>query len=322
MFYTAVYAFIAALLVTVMGCVIHINICRRKQLGQYIREDGPDGHEKKAGTPTMGGAVFITVSIIVGLLLIGPAKDAMVIYFVILACGTIGFIDDYIKIFKNRSLGLKARSKLAGLVLITAGIIIMLHYFGLYSTELLLPVVNRVFDIGVLYPLFLLLLLTGFSNSVNLTDGLDGLAAGVSALSIMAYVFIGLWSNQDSIVIISVILVAALVGFLFYNRYPAKLFMGDTGSLSLGGALTALAVVTKTELFLVIIGGVFFIEALSVIIQVISFKTTGKRIFLMSPLHHHFEKKGWSEQMIVIMFWFLTLVLAIVGLYAYNRAIQ
>ncbi len=316
---TVILAFITAIVVSAVGCSLHIQYFKRKKIGQLIREDGPREHYKKTGTPTMGGIVLILTAVLTSLVFYGPDKHMAVVLVVMLACCLIGFVDDYIKLFKKRSLGLKARSKIAGKVLITSVVILLLNHFEIYSTSLVIPVINSVVDIGYFYPVLIFLLVTGFSNSVNLTDGLDGLAAGAAVISILAYASIAHLAGLDSVLIISISLVGACIGFLIFNRHPARLFMGDVGSLALGGALAALAIVTKTELLLLLIGGIFVIEALSVTAQVISFRTTGKRIFLMSPLHHHFEEKGWNERMIVVLFWLVTLILAIVGLFEYNR---
>ncbi len=306
-------------IITVVASPILIKRMLFLQYGQQIRTDGPAGHALKAGTPTMGGVVFILAAAMISLLLAGRSPLLLTALLVTLGCGAIGFFDDYFKIARGRSLGLKARSKLAGEVVITLLFIVLLRYLGLYSTVISLPSFNLVIDLGYFYPLFVYLVISASSNSVNLTDGADGLAAGTAVIALAAFGHIAVQQSVGEIALFCAALSGGCLGFLVYNYYPARLFMGDVGSLSLGGAFAAVAVLTKTELFLLIIGGVFVIEALSVIVQVTSFRFTGRRILLMSPLHHHFELKGWSEWRIVKTFWFIALVFALIGLGAYSR---
>ncbi len=312
-------AAVVTFLVTVIACPFFINRMKLLQYGQQIREDGPAGHSAKAGTPTMGGVVFLLAAALVSVLMAGFSPVVYAVLLVALGCGLIGFLDDYIKVAHNRSLGLKARSKLISLLVISVLFILLLLQFGHYSTAVLLPFTNFEIDLGLLYPLFIFLIITAASNSVNLTDGIDGLAAGTAVVALGAFTFLALQAGRAEIALFCAALAGACLGFLVFNRHPARLFMGDVGSLSLGGAFAAVAVLTKTELFLLLIGGIFVLEALSVIAQVISFRLTGRRILLMSPLHHHFELKGWSEWRVVTVFWSGSLIFALVGVLAYGR---
>lgn len=311
-------AIVVTFIITLIACPIFIKRMRLLQYGQQIREDGPGRHSEKAGTPTMGGTVFILAAVLVSIPAGKFSPVLLTAVLVIVGCGLIGFFDDYQKVAHNRSLGLKARSKIAAQIVIALILIILLHLTGLYSTVLTIPFTMIVIDIGLLYPLLIFILITASTNSVNLTDGLDGLAAGVSAIGLIAYAYIASLSGLPELSVVAVSLAAACLGFLIYNRHPARLFMGDTGSLALGGAFAVMAVLTKTELLLIIIGLVFVVEALSVIAQVASFQLTGKRIFLMSPLHHHFELKGWSEWRVVTFFWVGGFLSAILGVIAYR----
>ncbi len=306
-------------LATAIVCPFFINRMKQLQYGQQIRDDGPARHSLKAGTPTMGGMVMLLAAAAVSIIFAGKSPVLYLLLMVTLGCGLIGFLDDYLKLFFNRSLGLKARSKLAGLIALSLIYILFSGYMGLYSTKLVLPFFNLVFDLGIVYPLFVFIIIFGFSNSVNLTDGVDGLAAGTAAIALIAFLIIAITTGFPETAIFCAALTGACLGFLIYNRHPARLFMGDVGSLALGGALAALSLVTKAELFLVIIGGIFVLEAFSVIAQVTSFQLTGRRIFLMSPLHHHFELKGWSEWRVVRVFWGVALLFAVTGVAVFSR---
>ncbi|MFZ5944151.1 MAG: phospho-N-acetylmuramoyl-pentapeptide-transferase [Bacillota bacterium] len=295
-----------------------IPALRRLKFGQSVRDDGPKRHLQKQGTPTMGGVMFL-FSLTLGTVFV--AQESLITYVLLiftLGYGLIGFIDDYIKIIKKRSLGLKARDKLIGQLILSVLLAwSAVNYLG-RGTQLLVPFIGNTFDLGVFYIPFVVFVAIGTTNAVNLTDGLDGLAAGITLFVSLGYVLLGFSEELFSITVFSAALVGSCLGFLFFNIHPAKVFMGDTGSLALGGAIAALAVFTKTELFLPIIGGVYVLEALSVIMQVISFKLTGQRIFLMSPLHHHFELKGWSEERVVLTFWTAAALLVVAGLMSYN----
>lgn len=312
-------AVVVTFLVTVISCPFFINRMRLLQYGQQIREDGPARHASKAGTPTMGGIIILLAATVISIIMAGRSPVLYLLLLITLGCGLIGFLDDYFKIARSLSLGLKARTKLAGEFALVLIFILLARFMGLYSSELILPFFNLAIDIGIFYPAFVFLMITGFSNSVNLTDGVDGLAAGTSVISLMALIIIAIMAGYPEAAILCAALAGACLGFLVFNRHPARLFMGDVGSLALGGAFAALAVVTKSELFFVIIGGIFVLEAFSVIIQVTSFRLTGRRVLLMSPLHHHFELKGWSEWRVVTTFWSGSLFFALIGVLAYGR---
>nr|WP_139279010.1 phospho-N-acetylmuramoyl-pentapeptide-transferase [Seinonella peptonophila] len=309
-----------------------IPMLRRLKFGQSIREEGPEAHLKKAGTPTMGGAIILIAILLTALpfssfvLLNLNHKeyainsDLFFLLFATMGYGIIGFLDDYIKVVMKRSLGLTANQKLLGqlfigLVLFWVLMEVRVYQPDKYIFSVTIPGTGLAIELNWLYLPLLLLMMIGSSNAVNLTDGLDGLLAGTAAVAYGAYAVIGMVQSNYTVAIFSISVVGALLGFLVYNAHPAKVFMGDTGSLALGGGLAALAVITKTELLLPIIGGVFVVETLSVMIQVMSFKTRGRRIFRMSPLHHHFELVGWSEWRVVTTFWFVGLLLAGFGVY-------
>ncbi len=314
-------AFAIALVVTLAMGLLLIPWLKRLKFGQNIRSDGPSRHLQKAGTPTMGGIVFLA-GIFVAVLLIAPERvDALVVLAITLGYGLIGFLDDYIKIVLRRSLGLRAREKLLGQIILAVLLAYGVVFWWDRGTALVLPFSGYFTSGGIQLELgwwpflaFTLLVVVGTANAVNLTDGLDGLAAGTSLLAAAAMMLIALKVDKYGVAAVMAALSGGCLGFLFYNRHPARVFMGDTGSLALGGGLGAAAVVTRSELFFVIIGGIFVVEVLSVMIQVISFQTTGRRIFRMSPLHHHFELGGWSENRVVLTFWFITLLLGITGL--------
>jgi phospho-N-acetylmuramoyl-pentapeptide-transferase len=306
---------------------------RRQKNGQPIREDGPESHiEGKAGTPTMGGVLIlgavVTSSLLWARLDIGYV---WMVLFVTIAFGAIGFVDDYQKVTRNSHAGVSGRVRLALGFVIAA----VAGYWavGMHPEELqnriAIPVVSGLLNLGLLFLPFAMLVIVGSANAVNLTDGLDGLAImpvmiAAGSLGVIAYAvgrtdfteYLGInyVPGTGEILIFTAGLIGGGLGFLWYNAPPAAVFMGDTGSLALGGALGAIAVATKHEIVLAIVGGLFVVEAMSVIIQVAYFKSTGKRVFLMAPIHHHFEKKGWSEPQIVIRFWIISLILALVGL--------
>ena len=311
-----------------------INFLRRKQKrGQPIRDDGPDTHFVKAGTPTMGGLLILSALLVSTLL--WARLDSPFVWIVLMVTfgfGMIGFADDYAKVTKQTTKGVSSRMRLLLGFLIAAlagGFAAHFHPPAL-SDELALPLFkNLLIDLGVLFVPFAMIVIVGAANAVNLTDGLDGLAVmpvmiAAATFGIIAY-FVGNLKFADylglhyvpgtgEILVFAAALIGGGLGFLWYNAPPAAVFMGDTGSLALGGALGAIAVVTKHEIVLAIVGGLFVVEALSVIIQVAYFKRTGRRVFLMAPIHHHFEKKGWSEPQIVIRFWIISLILALIGL--------
>ena len=343
------YASITALLISLFLGPWLITRLREFQIGQHIREEGPKSHQKKAGTPTMGG-VLIVVSILLPTLLWANLRNRYV-WLAVLATigfGVVGFADDYIKIVRKRSLGLTVREKLGFQTLIALSVsvfLLYLNYIHLYDTRLNVPffktfaptlLIDKLFNtpyawfFGYLpFLAFVWVVIVGSSDAVNLTDGLDGLAIGCTliasaALTALTYVTgnavlsdyldISFIRQAGELTIFCGSMVGASLGFLWYNAHPAEVFMGDVGSLALGGAIGTVAVIIKQELLLIFIGGVFVAEALSVMIQVISFKTRGKRVFRMAPLHHHFELQGWSESKVIIRFWIVAFILALFAL--------
>lgn len=291
-----------------------IPLLRRLKFGQQIRKEGPKAHQKKAGTPTMGGTIILLALSVAALRFADKNTDLLILLVATLGYGLVGFLDDYIKILFKRSLGLTAKQKLLGQLIVSAVVCYLLVRIG-HSTDIVLPFFDLSIPLGWFYFPFIVILMLGMSNAVNFTDGLDGLLAGTSAVAFGAFIIIAMKMHHPEAAIFSAAMVGAVLGFLVFNAHPAKVFMGDTGSLGIGGGLAAVAILTKAELLLLIIGGVFVCEVLSVIIQVVSFKTRGKRVFKMSPIHHHFELCGWSEWRVVITFWIVGLILAGFGLY-------
>lgn len=286
-----------------------IPILRKMKFGQQIRADGPQGHLKKKGTPTMGG-IIILLALSVAFLRFSEKTEPF--YILLVAClgfGFIGFLDDYIKIVFKRSLGLTARQKLFGQLLFAAIVCVLLIRYG-HDTTIYFPPFHYSLDLQWFYYPFIVIFMLGFTNAVNFTDGLDGLLSGTTAIAFGALAVIAMFHTGQEAAIFSGAMIGSVLGFLVFNAHPAKVFMGDTGSLGIGGGLVAVSILTKTEFLLLIIGGIFVIEIMSVVLQVISFKTRGKRIFKMSPIHHHFELSGWSEWRVVVTFWTVGLVLA------------
>jgi phospho-N-acetylmuramoyl-pentapeptide-transferase len=313
----------ASLLICVFLGPKFIDYIRTKEFGQQIREEGPAGHHGKAGTPTMGGLIIFLAVTLTFVILSAPDYDwaSLAVLGTALASAALGFVDDWTKVAKKRSLGVRARTKIA----VQAVIAIVLWYVATEKVGLPSELRFRVFDasvdLGVFYPLLIFLVLGGATNGVNLTDGLDGLAAGCSAIVLLAYVAMTNITGQQSMSLVSACLVGACVGFLWFNAFPATVFMGDTGSLGLGGAIAALAVMTQTEMLLLIIGGIFVIEALSVAIQVFAFQRFRKRVFLMAPIHHHFELMAWSETKIILRFWIVAAVCSAIGFTLYQQSV-
>ncbi len=338
-----------SLVFTMFGTIGAIRFLTRRGYGQLIRDDGPTTHHTKRGTPTMGGAVIIGASLAAygaaHLFTLTPLTvSGVLVLFLMAGLGLIGFLDDYIKISKQRSLGLRSKQKLAGQTLVAVIFAVLALQFPNSSFRTpAVPYISFVRDTNVnlafagtlvgllLFVLWANLMIAGTSNGVNLTDGLDGLATGTSVMVFAAYVLISIWQfNQNcqtnpgvkcyevrdahDLAVVAACVMGACFGFLWWNASPAKIFMGDTGSLSLGGALAGLAITTRTELLVVILGGLFVIITLSVIIQVGSFKMTGKRVFRMAPLQHHFELVGWNEVTIVIRFWIIAGLFVALGL--------
>lgn len=287
---------------------------RKLKAGQSIREDGPQSHMVKAGTPTMGGLIFL-LSLLIGCLVFRLfSLKIFLLLFSTLAFGAVGFVDDYIKVVKKRNLGFTAIQKFTCQLVIALILVLIQMKSKNLSTRVYLPFSGRPWEMGLWYIPFILFVVVGTVNSVNLTDGLDGLSSGVT---ISVAFFFGLAAKLMGEVEISrfaFILLGGLLGFLLYNKYPAKVFMGDTGSLALGGAIAGLAVLLGLPLLLPLAGGIYFIETLSVIIQVLVFKKTGKRVFLMSPIHHHYEQKGWHETKVVRVFVLVSVLLCLLAL--------
>jgi phospho-N-acetylmuramoyl-pentapeptide-transferase len=300
-----------------------IEYLRLREFGQHIREEGPEEHHEKAGTPTMGGLLIFTAISVPYFVLSDLDTQSLAVYGVALGCAVIGFIDDYLKIARRRSLGLSARYKL----LLQLGLALGLWYVARHSvgleSSLELRISHASLDIpDAVYPLVIFLVIAGSSNAVNLTDGLDGLAAGCCAIVLLAYTAITfITTGQHSLSLLSACLVGGCIGFLWFNAFPASIFMGDTGSLGLGGAIGALAVMTQTEILLIITGGIFVIEALSVALQVATFKMLRRRVLLMAPVHHHFELMAWSETKIMLRFWIIAAVCSGIGFTLYQQSI-
>ncbi|MEU9448261.1 phospho-N-acetylmuramoyl-pentapeptide-transferase [Streptomyces sp. NPDC048277] len=337
---------VIGLFLTLIGTPLLIKLLARKGYGQYIRDDGPREHASKRGTPTMGGIAFILATVAAYFLSkvitgYAPTYSGVLVLGLMCGMGLVGFLDDYIKIVKRRSLGLRAKAKMAGQLIVGISFAVLSLMFAdargntPASTKL-----SFITDFGwtigpVLFVVWALFMILAMSNGVNLTDGLDGLATGASVLVFGAYTFIGVWQFQEScanattltnpaacyevrdpldLAVIASALMGSCLGFLWWNTSPAKIFMGDTGSLALGGVLTGLAILSRTEILVAIMGGLFVLITMSVVIQVGSFKLTGKRVFRMAPLQHHFELKGWSEVLVVVRFWIIQGICVIVGL--------
>jgi len=279
-----------------------INFLRRRQMGELVRDLGLEGQKQKEGTPTMGG-VMIVLAVTAATLLFAPLTvTTLLALFIFLGHFLLGFADDYIKVVKKRNLGLRAYQKLLGQLIIAFVTIFIGSTLLAHDTSVWVPLMGERIDIGILYYVLVIFVLVGTSNAVNLTDGLDGLASGTVAVAALFYAVL-MYGVDGGLMAFSTAIIGACIGFLWYNHHPARIFMGDTGSLALGGALAGVAILSHTELLLPIVGFVFFCEALSVILQVASFQTRGKRIFRMSPIHHHFELGGWSETRVVYTFW-------------------
>ena len=300
-------------LIPVITLPYFINYLRKHNMGQRIRQEGPDLHQHKMGTPTMGGVIIILTLIII-LLLVPYNKYVLWSLIIAVGFGLIGLVDDLIKYLKKRSLGLLTMQKLLLQIALALIVAYGVQQSTDLGTEIYIPFLKNSIDLGIMFVPFVVLVMVSSVNAVNLTDGLDGLAAGLIIISMFSFALIAYMQNIESIGIFSLIVAFTSLGFLVYNFFPAQIFLGDVGSLALGGALASVAIFTRTELFLLIIGGVFVIETLSVIFQVISVKLRGKIIFKMSPIHHHFELCGWKEPKIIIIFWIAGIILALIGI--------
>jgi phospho-N-acetylmuramoyl-pentapeptide-transferase len=312
-----VIPFAIALILTVITTPTFISFMEKRNGGQCIREEGPKSHMSKSGTPTMGGLALILAVLVTCAAVSDLNTDMLIILAAFLGYGLLGFLDDFVKVSMKRNLGLTARQKLLFQTVIAVGLAIYQAKVSVYGTTIVIPFTDTFVDLGIFYVPFIAFVVVSMANSVNLTDGLDGLAAGVTMFVALFLALVGNAFNFASASVFCSAITGACLGFLFYNRYPAKVFMGDTGSMALGGGIAAAAIIMNIELIIPIAGGVYVAEALSVILQVLYFKRTGgKRLFKMAPLHHHFELSGWKETRVVAMFWAATLVLCVISLLA------
>ena len=325
---------IAGLIAMVAAVVIgpkFIEMLRARNLGQQIRAEGPAAHVVKQGTPTMGGLLIIASALFPFLVLSQYTAEALTVLFVTLGCAAIGFADDYLKLRRRRSLGLPGRWKMIMLVVVTIVAALLLRETQAFTTSIYVPVAGWELDLGFLFYPFLFLVIGGTVNGANLTDGIDGLAAGTATIMLLTFLAIAgiSWIRSGppgdrsevylDIATLAAALIGGTIGFLWYNAFPAEVFMGDTGSMALGGAIAGFAIVTRTEILLLLIAGIFVIEVLSLIIQVVSFKRTGRRVFLMAPIHHHFEMKAWSETKVMVRFWIICAILCASGFALFYR---
>ena len=291
---------------------IFIPMLHKLKFGQNIRKEGPKSHFKKSGTPTIGGLIFfISVTVTMLVMRFKVTDKEMIILYATFAFAFIGFLDDILKIIHKDNLGLKAGQKM--ILLLIFSVALAWYGYKYVGSDLLVPFTNIKWNLGILYIPFVIIYYAAVTNAVNLTDGLDGLATSVTIVVLTFFAIVGFKTGNNHVGVFAVALIGALLGFLKFNAFPAKIFMGDTGSLGLGGAVATMALMLKMPLFVIIVGGIYLFETLSVIIQVTSFKLTGKRVFKMAPVHHHFEQLGWSEVKIVTVFSIITAILCIIG---------
>jgi phospho-N-acetylmuramoyl-pentapeptide-transferase len=325
---------IAGLIAMVAAVVIgpkFIELLRTRNLGQQIRAEGPSTHIVKQGTPTMGGLLILASAVVPFLFLSQYTAEGLTVLFIVLGCALIGFTDDYLKLRRRHSLGLSGRRKMVGLAVVTVGAAILLEQSASFTTEVYVPVAGWTLDLSYGYYALLFLVIAGTVNSANLTDGVDGLAAGVIVIMLLTFLAIAgiSWirsgdpgARSDTLLDVATLaaaLIGGTIGFLWYNAFPAEVMMGDTGSFALGGAIAGFAIVTGTEILLPLIAGIFVIEVLTWIIQIVSFKRTGRRVFLIVPIHHHFEMKAWSETKIMVRFWILGAIFCTIGFVLFYR---
>jgi phospho-N-acetylmuramoyl-pentapeptide-transferase len=325
---------IAGLMAMVAAVVVgpkFIELLRARNLGQQIRAEGPATHIVKQGTPTMGGLLIVGAAIVPFLALSQYTAEGLTVLFITLGCAAIGFSDDYLKLRRRRSLGLPGRWKMLGLAVITVVAALLLRETEVFSTSIYFPVLGWELDLGPFFYPFLFLVIAGTVNGANLTDGIDGLAAGTVTIMLLTFLAIAgiAWLRSGApgersevyldLATLAAALIGGTIGFLWYNAFPAEVIMGDTGSMALGGAIAGFAIVTRTEILLLLIGGIFVIETLSLIIQVVSFKRTGRRVFLIAPIHHHFEMKAWSETKVMVRFWIICAILCASGFALFYR---
>jgi phospho-N-acetylmuramoyl-pentapeptide-transferase len=308
-----------------------IELLRARNVGQQIRAEGPASHVVKQGTPTMGGLLILGAAVIPFLALSQYTWEGLTVLFIVLSCAAIGFTDDFLKVRQRRSLGLPGRWKMVGLVVITVVVALMLRETAAFSTSIYVPVAGWDIDLGALFYPFLFLVIAGTVNGANLTDGIDGLAAGTVTIMLLTFLAVAgiAWLRSGDpgqrsevyldLATLAAALIGGTIGFLWYNAFPAEVIMGDTGSFALGGAIAGFAIVTHTELLLVLIGAIFVIETLSLIIQVVWFKRTGRRVFLIAPIHHHFEMKAWSETKVMVRFWIVCAIFCATGFALFYR---
>ena len=325
---------IAGLMAMVVAIVLgpkFIEQLRARNFGQQIRAEGPAAHVVKQGTPTMGGLLIVGSSVLPFLALSQYTAEAMTVLFATVGCAAIGFTDDYFKLRRRHSLGLPGRWKMVLLAAVTVGVALILQDTAADETLVYVPLTGWDLDLGILFYPFLFLVIAGTVNGANLTDGIDGLAAGTATIMLLTFLAIAgiSWLRSGApgersevyldVATLAAALIGATIGFLWYNAFPAEVFMGDTGSMALGGAIAGFAIVTGTEMLLLLIAGIFVIEVLSLIIQVVSFKRTGRRVFLMAPIHHHFEMKAWSETKVMVRFWIVCAILCASGFALFYR---
>jgi len=308
---------LVSFIIPIITLPFFIKYLKKHNVGQKIRQEGPDLHQHKMGTPTMGGAIVILTLAMVVLIFVPYNKYVLWSLAATVGFGLIGLIDDLIKYLKKRSLGLLTMQKLFLQIALALIVAYGVQQNTDLGTEIYLPFLKNSIDLGIMFMPFVVLVMVSSVNAVNLTDGLDGLSAGLIIITMLSFALIAYMQNMLPMSLFPLIVAFSSFGFLIYNFYPAKIFLGDVGSLALGGALASVAIFTKTELFLLIIGGIFVIETLSVILQVASVKLRGKIIFKMSPIHHHFELCGWKEPKIIVSFWIAGLILGFVGLLGY-----
>jgi phospho-N-acetylmuramoyl-pentapeptide-transferase len=325
---------IAGLLAMVAGVVIgprFIETLRARNLGQQIRAEGPSTHLVKQGTPTMGGLLIVVGAVLPFLALSQYTAEGLTVLVIVLGCAAIGFTDDYLKVRRRHSLGLPGRWKMLFIAAVTVVAAILLQQSETFDTSVYVPLVARDIELSYAYYPFLFVLIAGTVNGSNLTDGIDGLLAGTATIMLLTFLaIVGIsWLRSGDpgmrsesfldLATLAAALIGGTIGFLWYNAFPAEVIMGDTGSMALGGAIAGFAIVTGTELLLLLIGGIFVIEVLSLIIQVVSFNRTGKRVFLMAPIHHHFEMKAWSETKVMVRFWIVCAILCASGFALFYR---
>jgi len=318
-------AALVAMIIAILSGPSFIGFLRRNEFGQHVREELPEHHAGKQGTPTMGGLLILLAATIAFLPLSDYTVPALTVFGTALACGAIGFLDDYIKLRHRRSLGLNGRWKMLFILLVTAAVGFAAHHQSL-SHDVYVPVAGVAIPLGPAWYILLFLIIAGAVNGVNLADGVDGLAAGTGIIALATFTAMAVTiyirsgghgepriGNRLDIAFIGAALIGAAIGFLWFNAFPAEVFMGDTGAMAIGGAIAGMAIMMKVELLLLLVGGIFAIEAISVMLQVLSFKWTGRRIFLMAPVHHHFEMKAWSGTKIMVRFWIVTAILCAAG---------